>query len=394
MNCKKLAEKVFEDVRAFRRDFHRHPEPAFEEFRTTAQIAGALDAFGIPCKRLEPTGLTGTISGGKPGKTVLLRADIDALNITEKSRVSFTSENPGFMHACGHDAHAAMLLGAARALQENRKSLCGTVKVLFQPAEEIGLGAKQAIRQGVLEGVDFAFGLHIFAQIPPGTLLVGEGPKAAAADRITIRVHGKTSHGAMPEAGADALLAASAIVLNLQSLVSRESDPTEPLVISIGVMNAGNRFNTIAGKAELEGTIRSFSRELHKQLPGMVERIVKHTAEAYRCTAEVEYTVLTDVLVNDPVAARVLRSAALKAASSPDRVTGMERMMGSEDFSEYTRFVKAGFAALGGGGDYPQHSEYFFIDEDAMKTGIAFYIQTAWECLNGNLTRGNHAQRR
>jgi amidohydrolase len=383
MDSRKLALENYDYVVKFRRDLHQHPEASFEEFRTTQKIAEALDAIGLPYRKFEPTGLLGTIEGGKPGITVALRGDIDALSITEKSGVEFTSQNPGFMHACGHDTHTAMLLGAAKALYENRAELQGTVKILFQPAEEIALGAKKVIEQGALDGVDLIFGQHIFSVQPAGTIAVGEGASAAAADVIKIKVKGIATHGAMPESGADALLAASAIVLNLQSIVSREASPMDPLVVTVGKLVAGSRFNIVAGDAEMEGTVRSFNRELHAKLPGIIERIAKRTAEAYRCTAEVEYNMLTEVLINDDTATRYARNAALKAVSSPDKVITMPKMMGAEDFAEYTAKAKAGFVALGGGGEHPQHSDYFKIEEEAFKAGVAWYIQVAYDALEG-----------
>ena len=381
MDSKKLAAEHYAYTVAIRRDLHRHPEPSFAEFRTTDAVAGALRAIGIPFRRFEPTGLLGTIEGGGSGPTVGLRADLDALSIVEKSGVDFASENPGYMHACGHDAHTAMLLGAAKALYENRAELPGTVKLLFQPAEETAQGAKRVIAQGALEGMDRIFALHIFAQTPAGTLAIAEGPVAAASDRFTIRVKGRAAHGAMPEAGIDALAAASAVVLNLQSLVSREISPMEPAVVTVGKFQAGSRFNIIAAEAELEGTVRSFNQTLSGQLPDMVKRVAQRTAEAYRCTAEVEWVPQTRVLVNDAGATACARSAALKAAPSPHMVVPLLKMMGAEDFGEYTARIKGSFAALGGGGDYPQHSDYFFIEEEAMKTGVAWYIQVAYESL-------------
>ncbi len=384
MNGRKLAEDNFQYVVDFRRDIHKHPEPSFEEFRTTDKLAQAMEEMGIPYRRFEPTGLIGEIKGAKPGKTVALRADIDALSITEKTGLDFASVNEGIMHACGHDTHAAMLLGAAKALNENKDQLAGTVKILFQPAEEVAGGAKKVIEQGALDGVDMIFGVHIFSQAPVGMLAIGSGPSAAAADVFKIKVKGVACHGAMPETGADATVAASAIVMNLQTIVSRETSPMEPVVVTVGKLTSGSRFNIVSGEAYMEGTVRTFSREIHDKMPVMFERIAKHTAEAYRCEAEVEYTKMTDVLINDPEAERYARGAAEKVASSPELVVTMPKMMGAEDFAEYTALAKAGFVALGAGGEHPQHSDYFFVDEEAFKSGTAFYIQAAYDYLSEN----------
>jgi amidohydrolase len=381
MDSKQLAEQLFGEVVDLRRDFHRHPEASFHEVRTTEKIAAALDAIGIPYRKFEPTGLIGTIKGGKPGKTVALRADIDALSITEKSGVEFSSENEGFMHACGHDTHTAMLLGAAKALYRIREELPGTVKLIFQPAEEIAQGAKKIIAQGALDGVDMIFGQHIFSQTPVGVLAVGDGASMSAADIIHIKIKGVACHGAMPDTGVDATVAAAAAVMNLQSIASREIPPLEPVVVTIGTLHSGSRFNIVSGTAEMEGTVRSFSKEVHAKLPGIIERIVKKTAEAYRCEAEVDYTVMTEVVVSDPEATKFARAAALKVAPSPEMVQTMPKTMGAEDFSAYTGHVKGGFVVLGGGGEHPQHSDYFCIDEKALKTGVAWYIQVAYDYL-------------
>ena len=258
MDFKAMAQAVQPEVVAFRRDLHEHPEASFQEFRTTDQIAKEMDKLGIPYRRFDPTGLIAEINGGKPGKTIALRADIDALSITEKTGLPFASKNEGFMHACGHDTHAAMLVGAAKVLMQVKDQLCGTVKLLFQPAEEVGRGAKAVIAQHGMDGVDFAFGIHIGSQMEVGTISMMAGASAAATDRFVVKVIGKASHGARPEQGVDATVAASAIVMNLQPVVSREVAATTPLVVTVGSLHSGSRFNIVSGEAVLEGTIRSY----------------------------------------------------------------------------------------------------------------------------------------
>jgi amidohydrolase len=277
-----------------------------------------------------------------------------------------------------------MLIGAAKSLYNIRDELAGTVQLIFQPAEETAEGAKKVVAQGALDGVDMIFGQHIFAQTPVGVIAVGEGPSMSAADIFKIKIKGAATHGAMPEGGKDALVAAAATVMNLQSIVSREISPMEPVVVTVGSLHSGSRFNIVAGSAEMEGTVRSFNKDVHKKLPGIIERIVKKTAEAYRCEAEVEYTVMTEVLINDPEAIKYARSAAQKAVAVPQMVVPLPKVMGAEDFAEYTAHIKGGFVALGGGGEYPQHSDYFKIDEKAFKTGVAWYIQVAYDYLADN----------
>ena len=381
-DIKALAHEVFPYVVEMRRDFHRNPEPSFEEFRTTDRIAEELDKMGIPYRRFEPSGLVGDIVGGKPGKCIFLRADIDALSVKEESGVEFASEREGFMHACGHDTHAAMLLGAAKLLNSIKGELCGTVKVLFQPAEELAMGAKHIIAQGAIEGADAGFGMHIFAQQPVGQLGITSGVIHPAADYYKLDVHGVTSHGALPDEGVDATVAAAAIVMNLQTISSREFSPLEPVVVTVGTLHSGQRFNVISNHAELEGTVRLFNEELHQKIPGMMARIAENTAAAFRCTAELDYQFKSDMLVNDEAMTELARGAALKVAGE-EHIAPIRRSMGGEDFSAYTHIVPCAFVALGGGGEAPQHSEKFCIDESAFETGVAMYAQVAVDFLNG-----------
>ena len=381
-DIKALAHEVFPYVVEMRRDFHRNPEPSFEEFRTTDRIAEELDKMGIPYRRFEPSGLVGDIVGGKPGKCIFLRADIDALSVKEESGVEFASEREGFMHACGHDTHAAMLLGAAKVLNSIKDELCGSVKVLFQPAEELAMGAKHIIAQGAIEGADAGFGMHIFAQQPVGQLGITSGVIHPAADYYKLDVHGVTSHGALPDEGVDATVAAAAIVMNLQTISSREFSPLEPVVVTVGTLHSGQRFNVISNHAELEGTVRLFNEELHQKIPGMMARIAENTAAAFRCTAELDYQFKSDMLVNDEAMTELARGAALKVAGE-EHIAPIRRSMGGEDFSAYTHIVPCAFVALGGGGEAPQHSEKFCIDESAFETGVAMYAQVAVDFLNG-----------
>lgn len=384
MDFKALAQQVQPDVVSFRRDLHQHPEASFQEVRTTNQIAKAMEELNIPYRKFDPTGLVAEIKGAKPGKTVALRADIDALSITENTGLPFASQNPGFMHACGHDTHAAMLVGAAKVLNSIKDQLCGTVRLLFQPAEEVAGGAKMAIAQGALEGVDFIFGIHIASMLPVGTIATRPGASAAAADMFRIKVTGKATHGAMPEGGCDATVAAAAIVMNLQTIVSREVSPNQPLVVTVGKLESGTRFNIVSGEASMEGTIRSYDVDLHHSLPSIVERIAKNTAETFRCEAQVDYTMMTEVLVNNPESVELVRGAAQKIADKPELIVEASPMMGGEDFSEYTVLTKAAFASVGAGGQYPQHSDKVYFEEESFATGVALYSQVAYDFLNGN----------
>ncbi len=383
MDFRELAKKVNDDVVAFRHDLHMHPEASTQEFRTTDRIAEELDKIGIPYRRLDPTGLIGTIEGGKPGKTIALRADIDALSITEKTDLEYKSQNDGFMHACGHDTHAAMLLGAAKVLNSIKDELKGTVRLVFQPAEELAVGAKAVIKQGGLEGVDFIFGIHIAGTAPVGCIAYCPGASASAADMFKITVKGKAGHGAMPDTAVDATVAAAAIVMNLQTMVSREFPPTQPVVVTVGKLVSGSRFNIVSGEAVLEGTGRSYDVGIHHRMPEVMTRIAKETAAAFRCEAEVEYNMMTEVLVNDADMLEIVKSAAKKVVDKQELVVEMKPMMGAEDFADYTVVTKGAFASLGGGGDYPNHSDHIVFDEDCFRTGVAMHCQVAYDFLNG-----------
>ena len=235
---------------------------------------------------------------------VLLRSDMDALSILEQTGLDFPSENEGVMHACGHDTHMTNLLGAVKFLHAHPEEFAGTVRFVFQPAEEIGAGAKLMIEQGVMEGVDRAVGMHITPILPLGQVSAMPGECWAACDRFKITVHGKAAHGANPHMGHDALVAASAIVMALQPLVSRETDPNAAAVLTVGSIVSGSRFNIVAGDAVMEGTCRTFSREVHAALPEQMRRVVENVALAYGCTAELEFEVLAEVLYCDPETTR------------------------------------------------------------------------------------------
>ena len=261
------------DMIAFRRDLHRHPELPWEEFRTTDRIAEELDKIGITYRRTKPTGIIADIQGGKPGKTILLRADIDALPVKELStNIDYQSTIDGKMHACGHDTHTAMLLTAAKTLYSIREQLKGNVRLVFQPAEEIAQGAKGMIEQGVLEGVDSAFGMHIWSQMPVGKVSCVVGSSFASADLLTVRFKGRGGHGSMPHDTVDAVMVASAFVMNVQSIVSREISPLDPAVVTIGRMDVGTRFNVIAENAVLEGTVRCFNVAVREKIEAAIRR--------------------------------------------------------------------------------------------------------------------------
>lgn len=385
MNIKELAQKYEQYTIDMRREFHMYPELSMNEVRTAKRIKEELTKIGVPFESIGESGVVATIKGKNEGKTIALRADIDALEVNEVRDTLYKSKNEGVMHACGHDAHGAMLLGAAHVLNEIKDEFNGTVKLMFQPAEEIAQGAKSLIEGGALNGVDEVFGMHVMGNFPSGKIAVGEGPRMASADMFRIKVKGVGGHGSMPNYGVDALVAASAIVMNLQTVVSREVSPMESAVVSVGKLVSGTRFNVIADEAIMEGTTRCFSYEVREQLPAAMERIIKSTAASYRAEAELEYNFLTAPTINNKESTERAKKAIEKIMSG-DAIMEMPKMAGSEDFSEYLEKVPGTFAIVGTANKekdtcYSNHHPMFDIDEDMLVNGVALHVQYAFDYL-------------
>lgn len=372
------AKALEEYMVTMRRHFHQHPEKSMEERETTAFIMARLNEMGIPHRKLNPSGVVAEIPGGRPGKTVALRADMDALTIQEETGLPFASKAEGLMHACGHDLHMAGLLGAARLLWQERQSLGGNVRLIFQPGEEVGKGAKAVIEQGGMEGVDMVFGMHNMPSLPAGTVAGSKGPVFSAADYFKITIQGKAGHGATPEDAIDATVAASALVMNLQPLVSREISSLESLVITVGQLHSGTRFNIISGEAVLEGTVRSFDPAIHDMVPGAMERVVEGIARAYRVEAKLEYDKVAKACVNE----EGFTDLCLKSAGKVAQVAPEGRQMIAEDFSEYMQLCPGAFFLYGSGCEYPLHSDHFVGDEQALITACAMYAQVAVDALS------------
>ena len=360
---------------------HTIPEKGFEEYKTSEFVLKELEKMGFENinKGVAGTGIIVTIDSKKEGPVFAIRADMDALEF-------IIDGEKKMIHACGHDGHTSMLLGAAKVLNDIKDSINGTVKLFFQPGEEVGKGARAMIQDGAMEGVDSVFGIHLWTDVESGTISVEEGPRMASADFFKITVKGRGGHGSLPHQGVDAVLASSAIVMNLQSMVSREVSPLEPLVVSVGVLNSGTRFNVIASEAILEGTIRLFNPELRKQIPGILERIAKSTAEAYRADAELEYGYLTPAVINDKECSKIATDAAIKLFGE-DCITLFEKVTGAEDLAEFMNIAPGALAFVGArneskGACYPHHHGCFNIDEDALEIGTALYVQYAVDFLN------------
>ncbi|MBQ9686927.1 MAG: amidohydrolase [Oscillospiraceae bacterium] len=385
---REMIHENMDELIAFRRELHRFPESSLKEFETTDRICRELDKLGIAYKRMQPTGVQGEIKGtkGESDHIVLLRSDMDALEVLECTGLEFASENVGRMHACGHDTHMTNLLGAVKFLNAHPEEFAGTVRFIFQPAEEVAAGAKLMIEQGVMEGVDRAVGMHISPIFPYGTVSAMEGECWASCDRFKITVHGKSSHGANPHEGHDALVAASAIVMGLQPLISRETNPNSAAVLTVGSIVSGTRFNVVAGDAVMEGTSRCFSRELHAALPDMMRRVIENIAVAYGCTAELEFTVLTDVLYCDPETTRLGMASVAKVVGAENALTAGPQMV-AEDFCYYTNHAKSVFFNLGArvaddSKVFPLHSDHVVFDERAIEIGISVFVQTAIDLLD------------
>ncbi|MCY6356555.1 M20 family metallopeptidase [Clostridium sp. ZS2-4] len=385
MNIENLADKYRNYVINLRREFHRFPEESWKEERTSRFIKEELKKIGIEFEVAAKTGIVATLRGKKSGKVVALRVDMDAIGVKEATEAEFASENEGIMHACGHDGHMAMLIGAAKILKEIQNEWDGTIKFIFQPAEEVGEGAAKIIEEGFLDDVEGAFGIHLWSDLPCGKVSVQDGARMACADIFKIRIKGKGGHGSLPHQGVDAVVAASSIVLNLQTAVSREISPMEPAVVSVGLMRAGTRFNVIANEAILEGTTRCFNNEIREKFPKIIERICRNIAEGLRAETEVEYIFATPITINDKECSYIARGALEKIAGT-DAIALMDKSTATEDIGKYFEKVPGVLAFVGvrneeKGAVYPQHHEKYTIDEDALKIGTALYAQYAVDFL-------------
>jgi amidohydrolase len=357
-----------------------------KEHQTAERIEKELAALGIPTQRVAGTGVVGTIEGTTPGRTIALRADIDALEVTELADTPYKSQNEGLMHACGHDGHTAGLLTAAKILSEMKDQIQGTVKLFFQPGEETAKGALAMIEEGVLEGVDAAFGLHIWNDAPVGTVSMEDGPRMASAGIFNIKIKGRGGHGSMPHQGVDAVMVGAAVVNALQSVVSREISPLDPAVLSIGIFKAGTRFNVLAEEAYLEGTTRCFSMEVNDAFEPIMERIVRDTAASYRATAVLDYEQLVIPTINDPKLASIGRGAVEKILSA-EALTHVPQTTGGEDFSFFGKDIPSAFAFVGARNEetmdyYPHHHAKFDIDERSLEIAAGLYAQVALDYLS------------
>jgi amidohydrolase len=380
------AKEVQPRVVEWRRYFHENPEPALKEFKTAKKVEETLKSFGIETRMMAGgIAVRGFLKGGNPGKTIALRADIDALPMAEETQLPFQSKNPGVFHACGHDAHTAMLLGAAQILTGMRSELSGNVVFIFQPAEETGEGAQKMVAEGVLEKVDAVFGVHVVAAFPSGTLHYKSGPLMAAGDFFDVKISGKGGHGGMPQAAIDPITIASQAIAAVQTIVSREIDPLESAVVSICKIQAGSAYNIIPDFATFGGTLRSHSPELREYLPKRMEEVIKGVVAAMRGSYEFTLHKRFPATANDEKMTSFVAQIA-REIMGPDKIFPMKPLMGSEDFSYYLEKVPGAFVFLGGANKgkgivYPQHHPKFDLDEDTLPFGTALHVAVARDYL-------------
>lgn len=385
---KRLADAQQEYMVRMRREFHRHPEIAGEEYHTREVLIREIEGLGLPYRKLEGTGLIAVIKGGKPGKHKVLRADIDGLQVPEeeenlKGKKACISCVEGLSHACGHDAHTAMLLGAAQLLAECREDWSGEVRFIFQPGEETGKGAEDFITAGCLKGVRRIFGLHVAPDLPLGTVGVKPGLNNAAVDGFRILVQGRSVHVSTPELGVDALYIASHIVVALQAQVARRTSPVEPVILGIGTFQSGTTYNALAETAVLEGTTRTLSAQSRQRAREQVEETVKGIAAVYGGKAQVIWDNIASALVNDPVASAEV--AEMVTVQEPDLTVKMDRLLslGGDNFSEFQLEVPGIYAYLGTADpqkpetQVPIHNGRFQMDEDALPIGAWLYAACA-----------------
>jgi amidohydrolase len=386
MTVTSLVEEYKGYAKDMRREFHMNPEPSMKEFNTQKRVMEELQSMGIECEKIAGTGVVGLINGKSTGKTVALRADMDALELTEENDVEYKSKNEGLMHGCGHDGHTAGLLTAAKILNEMKSEFDGTVKLLFQPGEEVAKGALAMIDEGAMNGVDGIFGLHLWNDCEVGKISVEAGPRMASAGIFKVYITGKGGHGSMPHQGVDAAVVGASTLINLQSIVSRETNPLDPAVVSIGIFNSGSRFNVMAGEAYLEGTTRCFSLEVNDSFEEKIQRVVESTAKAYRAEARLDYKQLVLPTINDAQMSSIAEKA-VAMINGPEALVTYEKTTGGEDFSFFTQHAKGAFAFVGCQNkakiDYfPHHHPKFDMDEDALGVAAGLYAQFALNFLS------------
>ncbi|WP_312815624.1 amidohydrolase [Sedimentibacter sp.] len=389
-DIKKDVFELEEELITLRRDFHMHPELGYEEYRTSQIVYDYLNTLGLEVKKIAKTGVVGLLRGKQPGKTVMLRGDIDALPQNEEAEVPFKSVNKGVMHACGHDGHTAMLLIAAKILCKYKDNINGNVKFVFQPNEEEA-GALDMINEGVLEDpkVDAAFGIHLWTPLKSGVVGLSEGPVMAALEEFELDIHGKPGHTGSPHTALDPIIASSNIIQTIQSIQTREIDPLNSITIMIGKINGGTGRNIIAQKVEIGGTIRFLFKNEdveRKALLEKFERVINGICEAMNVKYDLKFIPSNPSLQNNARMVSYIRNAVTETYGTDENIAEY-RCMAGEDFAEFSQRVPSAFYFIGNGNElketmYPHHHPRFSLDEDTLKYGVEMHVRSTLNYLN------------
>lgn len=386
MAYKYISKEIEDYIIDMRRHFHENPELSWEEVKTSKRIIDELKDMGIEARQITKTGAIGILNPEKEGPVLAIRADIDALPVQEENEIDFISKNDGVMHACGHDAHASMLLGAAKAMSLIKDEL-GKIVFLFQPAEEFikDSGAKHVVEEKILENenVDRIITIHIWNPIESGKVALQEGPIMASADTFKIEILGKGGHGAQPQQTVDPITIGTLLVENLQHLVSRENSPINPMVLSVTAFNSGNSENVIPEKSELLGTTRTFDNAKRETFPDMMDRVIKGIVEANRGEYKLTYYKGTPATINEKESVELGRKV-ISEIIGEENIIYQDPQMGGEDFAKYLLNIPGCLMFLGGKmphEDAPHHNSKFMIEEDVLKTGAEYFVRYALEFI-------------
>ena len=380
-----ITKEVIERATTQRRHLHMYPEVSGEEVETTRYIREALEAMGLECWDLKSkTGVVAELGNGE-GPTLALRADIDALPIVEQTGLDYASKNEGAMHACGHDFHTASLLGAVQVLKAQEDKLQGKVRFIFQPAEESNQGARALISEGVLDGVDAIIGFHNKPELPVGTIGVKEGPLMAAVGQFKAEITGVGTHAAAPHNGNDPIVTACQVIANAQAIVARHTSPLEPVVLSVSHIEAGNTWNVIPEKVFFEGTIRTFNKEVERQMTEQFEKMIVQTADVYGQKGSIEWILTPPVVHNDAAVTKVVKSVTEKFAT----VVTPEVTLGAEDFANYMEHVPGCFVFIGTGCPHEWHHPAFLVDDAALPFAIQYFVDNTNALLEVLSQKGN-----
>jgi amidohydrolase len=383
----KVIEQIREEVIEWRRHLHRHPELSFQEEKTAQFVYDTLQTFGsLELSRPTKTSVMARLMGAKPGKVLAIRADMDALPIQEENTFEFASQNSGVMHACGHDGHTAMLLGTAKILAGMKDRLQGEVRFLFQHAEELYPGgAEEMVQAGVMDGVDWVIGAHLWSPLEIGKIGVVYGPMMAAPDTFWITIKGKGGHAALPHQTVDSIAIGAQVVTNLQHIVSRNTDPLDNLVVSVTQFIGGTMHNVIPGAVQMCGTVRSFDAKLRESIPNLMERVIKGITDAHGAAYDFKYEFGYRPVINEEDVTRIIEET-VREVFGEAALDLMKPNMGGEDFSAFQQKAPGTFFYIGAGNPdkgitYPHHHACFTVDEDALEMGVKMFVNAAFKFL-------------